>query len=92
MQSIEQERIAVPRWGMAKKFKYLTLAGKAVGFVAGLSHHQAMIEQFQNGKYAVIGLFVFAGASLAKDAINTIGDILDDRKLNKSFSIGEDSE
>lgn len=72
---------------MANKLKILALIGKIAGVVVGLSNYQAVIEQFNGGKYAVIGLIIFAIASILKDAVNRIGDILDDGEVNGSFSI-----
>lgn len=60
--------------------KWLTLAGKVVGFVAAFN-----AVPFIDPKYGVV---IFAGASLAKDVITRVGDLLDDGVENKSFNAG----
>ena len=57
--------------------KYLSLAGKIAGFVSALN-----AIPFVDPK---IGLIVFAAASILKDSVNRIGDLLDDGKPNQSF-------
>jgi hypothetical protein len=60
-----------------KALKYLSLAGKLAGFIVALGS-----IQFVNPK---VGVVVFAAASILKDAVNRIGDLLDDGKPNASF-------
>jgi hypothetical protein len=57
--------------------KYLSLAGKLAGLVSALD-----AIPFVDPK---IGVIIFAAASLLKDTVNRIGDLLDDGKPNKSF-------
>jgi hypothetical protein len=57
--------------------KYLSLAGKIAGFVSALN-----VIPFVDPK---IGVVVFAAASILKDSVNRIGDLLDDGKPNQSF-------
>ena len=60
-----------------KLLKYLSLAGKIAGLVSALN-----VIPFVEPK---IGVIVFAAASLLKDTVNRIGDLLDDGKPNQSF-------
>ena len=60
-----------------KALKYLSFVGKLAGFVTALG-----TVPFVDPK---IGVIVFAAASLLKDAVNRIGDVLDDGKANASF-------
>ena len=60
-----------------KALKYLSLAGKVAGFVSALN-----VIPFVD---PAVGVIVFAAASLLKDAVNSIGDLLDDGKPNASF-------
>lgn len=62
---------------MNNALKILTLAGKVVGFIAGLNAIPFVSPQ--------TGLYIFAGASILKDLINRAGDVLDDGKENQSF-------
>jgi hypothetical protein len=57
--------------------RWLTLAGKAVGLVSGLG----AIPFIDPAK----GVVIFAAASILKDVINRIGDLVDDGKQNDSF-------
>lgn len=57
--------------------KVLTLVAKVAGLVAGLNAIPFIPAEY--------GLYVFAGASILKDAINRIGDLVDDGKQNDSF-------
>ena len=57
--------------------KYLSLAGKIAGFVSALN-----VIPFVDPK---IGVIEFAAASILKDTVNRIGDLLDDGKPNQSF-------
>jgi hypothetical protein len=57
--------------------KYLSLAGKIAGFVSALN-----VIPFVDPK---IGVIVFAAASILKDSVNRIGDLVDDGLPNKSF-------
>jgi hypothetical protein len=60
-----------------KALKYLSLAGKVAGFVTALS-----VIPFVDPK---LGVLIFAAASLLKDAVNRIGDLVDDGLPNQSF-------
>ena len=57
--------------------KYLSLAGKIAGFVSALNVIPCVDPK--------IGVIVFAAASILKDSVNRIGDLLDDGKPNQSF-------
>ncbi len=60
-----------------KALKYLSLAGKLAGFVSALN-----VIPFVD---PAVGVVIFAAASLLKDSVNRIGDLLDDGLPNKSF-------
>jgi hypothetical protein len=60
-----------------KSLKYLSLAGKIAGLVSALN-----VIPFVDTS---VGVIVFAAASILKDMVNRIGDLLDDGKPNKSF-------
>ena len=60
-----------------KALKYLSLAGKVAGFVTALGS-----IPFVDPK---VGIIVFAAASLLKDTVNRIGDLVDDGLPNQSF-------
>ena len=60
-----------------KALKYLSFAGKLAGFVSALN-----VIPFIDPK---IGIVVFAAASILKDTVNRVGDLLDDGKPNSSF-------
>ena len=60
-----------------KALKYLSFVGKMAGFVSALNVIPFVDPQ--------VGVIVFAVASLLKDAVNRIGDLLDDGQPNQSF-------
>jgi hypothetical protein len=60
-----------------KALKYLSFVGKVAGFVSALN-----VIPFVDPK---VGVIVFAAASILKDAVNRIGDLLDDGQPNQSF-------
>jgi hypothetical protein len=60
-----------------KTLKYLTYVGKLAGLVSALN-----VIPFVD---PAVGVLVFATASLLKDTVNRIGDLLDDGKPNSSF-------
>ena len=60
-----------------KSLKYLSYIGKIAGFVSALN-----VIPFVDPK---IGIIAFAAASLLKDTVNRIGDLIDDGKPNQSF-------
>jgi hypothetical protein len=60
-----------------KALKYLSFVGKVAGFVSALG-----VIPFVDPK---VGVIVFAAAFLLKDAVNRIGDLLDDGQPNQSF-------
>jgi hypothetical protein len=61
----------------AKTLKYLTLIGKITGLLGGLS-----VIPFVSPE---VGVLIFAGASILKDVVNRVGDLLDDGEANGSF-------
>jgi hypothetical protein len=60
-----------------KALKYLSYVGKLAGFVAALNAIP-FVEP-------AVGVVIFAAASILKDTVNRIGDLLDDGKANQSF-------
>jgi hypothetical protein len=60
-----------------KALKYLSFVGKVAGFVSAIG-----VIPFVDPK---VGVIVFAAASILKDAVNRIGDLLDDGQPNQSF-------
>jgi hypothetical protein len=60
-----------------KSLKYLSYVGKFAGLVTALN-----VIPFVDPK---VGVIVFAAASILKDTVNRIGDLLDDGKPNQSF-------
>ena len=60
-----------------KTLKYLSFVGKIAGFIIAL-----VSIPFVDPK---VGIIVFAAASLLKDSVNRIGDLMDDGKPNQSF-------
>jgi len=60
-----------------KALKYLSFVGKVAGFVSALN-----VIPFVD---PTAGVIVFVAASILKDAVNRIGDLLDDGKPNSSF-------
>ena len=60
-----------------KALKYLSYVSKLAGFVSALNVIPFVDPQ--------TGVLVFAAASLLKDSVNRIGDLLDDGKPNLSF-------
>lgn len=60
-----------------KPLKYLSFVGKIAGLVSALN-----VISFVDPK---VGVIVFAAASILKDAVNRIGDLLDDGQANQSF-------
>ncbi len=60
-----------------KALKYLSFVGKLAGFVSALNVIPFVDPQ--------VGVIVFAAASILKDAVNRIGDLLDDGQPNQSF-------
>ena len=65
------------RAGGMNAIKILTLVGKVAGVIAGLN-----VIPFVPPQY---GIFIFAGASILKDVVNRVGDLVDDGKQNDSF-------
>ncbi len=60
-----------------KALKYLSYVGKLAGFVAALNAIPFVDP--------AVGVAIFAAASLLKDTVNRIGDIVDDGQPNQSF-------
>ena len=65
------------RAGGMNAINILSLVGKVAGVIAGLN-----VIPFVPPQY---GLFIFAGASILKDMVNRVGDLVDDGKQNYSF-------
>lgn len=63
---------------MQNLLKYLSLIGKIFGVLGGLN----AIPGLGNGKW----LLLFAVSSILKDAVNRLGDYLDDGKANGSWT------
>ena len=61
----------------ANLLKYLALAGKVTGVIAGLGAIPFVSPQ--------IGVLIFAVASILKDVTNRVGDLIDDGQVNNSF-------
>jgi hypothetical protein len=61
----------------ANVLKYLTLLGKITGIVAGLGAIPFVTPE--------VGVLIFAAASIVKDVVNRVGDLLDDGQINNSF-------
>ena len=60
-----------------KALKYLSFVGKVAGLVSALQ-----VIPFVD---PAAGMVIFAAASLLKDTVNRIGDLMDDGKPNSSF-------
>jgi hypothetical protein len=60
-----------------KALKYLSFVGKVAGLASALNVIPFIAP--------TIGVVVFAAASILKDAVNRIGDLLDNGKPNASF-------
>lgn len=60
-----------------KALKYLSYVGKVAGFISALNAIPFVDP--------AIGVFIFAAASILKDSVNRIGDLIDDGKANQSF-------
>ena len=60
-----------------KALKYLSYIGKVAGFIAALN-----AIPFVDPK---VGVIVFAAASVFKDTVHRVGDLLDDGQPNQSF-------
>lgn len=60
-----------------KALKYLSYVGKLAGFIAALDTIPFVDP--------AVGVFIFAAASILKDSVNRIGDLIDDGKVNQSF-------
>jgi hypothetical protein len=61
-----------------KALKYLSYVGKLAGFVSALNVIPFVDPQ--------TGVIIFAAASLLKDSVNRIGDLLDDGNPHQRFS------
>ena len=61
-----------------KALKNLSYLGKLAGFIAALD-----TLPFIDPK---LGVVIFAAASILKDTVNRVGDLLDDGQANKSFN------
>ncbi|MDB2674317.1 hypothetical protein N9Y81_05120 [Akkermansiaceae bacterium] len=60
-----------------KALKYLSYVGKLAGFISALNAIPFVDP--------AVGVVIFAAASILKDTVNRIGDLLDDGKANQSF-------
>ena len=61
--------------------RILALAAKIAGMVVGLGAYANLLPE----KWAPVGIVVFGIASILKDSVNRIGDLLDDGAVNGSF-------
>lgn len=61
----------------AKTLRILTWLGKVAGLLTALDAVPFVDPQY--------GIFIFAGASLIKDTVNRVGDLLDDGLNNQSY-------
>ncbi|MBP7948931.1 MAG: hypothetical protein KA004_04685 [Verrucomicrobiales bacterium] len=62
-----------------KTIRFLSFVGKIAGFVSALNVIPFVAPE--------VGAFIFAAASILKDAANRFGDLLDDGMANKSFGV-----
>ena len=60
-----------------KALKYLSYIGKIAGFIAALNAIPFIDP--------AVGAAIFAVASILKDTVNRVGDLLDDGQTNSSF-------
>lgn len=74
---MQSRRMVDIRAGGMNAIKILSLVGKVAGVIAGLN-----VIPFVPPQY---GVFIFAGASILKDVVNRVGDLVDDGKQNDSF-------
>lgn len=68
---------------MNKSIKILSFIGKALGLITGLSAYTDAIP----AKWGPVGLIAFGVASILKDAVNRLADLLDDGKVNDSIKV-----
>lgn len=61
--------------------KVITIALKVASIVTGLAAYNDLVP----AKYAAVAAIVFAVASVAKDALTKLGDLLDDGEANQSY-------
>ncbi len=66
---------------MQTALKWTALAAKGLSMAAGLSAYTQWIPE----KYLPWAVLGFGVASILKDGVNRIGDLLDDGKENGSF-------
>lgn len=67
----------------ANILKVITWTAKAASVMTGLAAYMHYIpEQFKD-----VAIITFAAASLLKDTVNRIGDLVDDGKENNSFEV-----
>lgn len=64
-----------------KVLHWLAYTTKILSMVAGVSSYMTWIPQ----KYLPIAAISFGVASILKDTVNRIGDLLDDGAVNNSF-------
>jgi len=67
---------------MNKSIKILSLLGKVLGLLTSLSAYADAIP----AKWAPVGIIAFGVASILKDSVNRLGDLLDDGQINQSFT------
>jgi len=65
---------------MNKSIKILSFIGKVLGLITSLSAYADAIP----AKWAPVGLIAFGVASILKDSVNRMADLLDDGQLNQS--------
>jgi len=66
---------------MQTVLKWLALVVKGLSVVAGLAAYADALPP----KWAGIAVLAFGFASILKDAVNRVGDLLDDGTINNSF-------
>lgn len=62
---------------MKNALKILSFVGKGAGFIAGIGQIPGVDPS--------TGIIIFAGASILKDLVNRVGDLIDDGSPNDSF-------
>ncbi len=63
--------------------KVISLVIKILAFVTGLSAYAGALPE----KWLVIAGLAFGAASILKDFLNRVGDLIDDGKENNSFKL-----
>jgi hypothetical protein len=66
---------------MQTTLKVLSLIGKGLAVITGLAAYSNIIP----AKWSGVAVIVFGVASVLKDTVNRVADILDDGQANNSF-------